>query len=112
MNLKNKFNLAFKGDLRNDIEEDCFPTIQEMNEMLSETDKKHIRNIIGTYESGQIKKFGDQLNIIYNACYQLDSIILPTMDAEMIKSIYGEYEEEFTFILDTIDEIIKIANND
>ena len=36
------FNLAFKGKVRNDIEEDCVPTTHEMNEMLSETDKKHI----------------------------------------------------------------------
>ncbi len=95
---KNKYTLFLEDDM---------PSIQEMNEMLNIEEKEKILSIISGYESKQTKKFIEQLNIIYDACYLLDAVILPSIDDEVLKSLYAKHKEEFTQIFNTFDEIRK-----
>ncbi len=111
MSLKEKFILAVNGKNATDIEEENTLTIQQMREMLSEDDKEHIRNIIGEYEQKQMNKFVEQLKIMSNACYVLSSTIIPTMDSELLKAVYSKNEEDFSIVLDTIDEMITMLDN-
>ena len=86
---------------------------------MSKTDDNNIKEMyenLGKYRSDYMAgaKFSnhfDGVSLCFHECLQF-LYIRNYLKNEMIKSIYGEYEEEFTFILDTIDEIIKIANND
>ncbi len=111
MKLKEKFILAVKDENLTGIEEDNTITIQQMSEMLNDDDKEHIRNIIGEYEQKQMNKFVEQLKIMSNACYVLSSTIIPTMDSELLKAVYSENEEDFSIVLDTIDEMITMLDN-
>ena len=109
MGLKEKFLLSLKGEAEiDDFDEDDIPTMQQMSEMLTDEDRASVLDIVGKYEKKQMDKFVEQLQTMSNACYLIKNIILPTLDGELLKTIYSENEEEFTSVLDTIDEILKM----
>ena len=109
MGLKEKFLLSLKGEAEtDDFDEDDIPTMQQMSEMLTDEERASVLDIVGKYEKKQTDKFVEQLQTMSNACYLIKNIILPTLDGELLKTIYSENEEEFTSVLDTIDEILKM----
>ena len=91
-----------------DFDEDDIPTMQQMSEMLTNEGCESVLSIINEYERGQMNEFVEQLNLLSDACYIIDSTILPTLDDDMVKSVCSEYAEDFSLVLNTIDEMRKM----
>lgn len=109
MGLKEKFLLSLKGESKTfDHDEDDYSYDEANEQNATEEECESVLDIVSEYEKKQMGKFVEQLQTMSEACYHIKNTILPTLDGELLKTIYNENEEEFTSVLDTIDEILNM----